>query len=237
MNTKPLNCLIVEDEPLAAEIVQSYIGQVSFLKLEGICTDAITAFELLRQKRIDVIFLDIHLPKLKGIDFLKALHHAPKVIITSAYKQYALEGFELEITDYLLKPFSFARFLKAVNRLQLNELNTEIVNSETPTRHFRYFNVNKMQVKLFLDEILYIESLKDYVKIFMKEKYIITKFQLGKIEKYLDDRNFLRIHRSYLIAKDKINSVSSTRVVIGEKSIPIGRNYLTLVKKELGKSL
>ncbi len=106
-----LNCLIVEDEPLAAEIVQSYIGQVSFLKLEGICTDAISAFELLKQKKIDVIFLDIHLPKLKGIDFLKTLKIRPKIIITSAFKQYALEGFELEITDYLLKPFSFVRFL------------------------------------------------------------------------------------------------------------------------------
>jgi len=229
---KTLNCLIVEDEPLAAEIVQSYVEQVSFLKLQGTCSDAITAFEILKQKKIDLIFLDIHLPKLKGIDFLKPLHNPPKIIITSAYKQYALEGFELEITDYLLKPFSFTRFLKAVNRLQLNDINFE-TTPEIPARHFRYFNVNKSQVKIFLDEILYIESLKDYVKIFTKEKYLITKFQLGKIETYLDDANFLRVHRSYLVAKDKIDSVSSTKIDIGKKSIPIGRNYLLSVKKEI----
>ena len=164
-----LNCLIVEDEPLAAEIVQSFIGQVSFLKLVDVCTDAISAFELLKQKKIDVIFLDIHLPKLRGIDFLKTLQTRPKIIITSAFKQYALEGFELEITDYLLKPFSFVRFLKAVDRLNINERPVSSSLAEIQERQFRFFNVNKKQIKVFLDDILYIESLKDYVKIFTKE--------------------------------------------------------------------
>ncbi len=229
-----LNCLIVEDEPLAAEIVQSYIGQVSFLKLEGICTDAISAFELLKQKKIDVIFLDIHLPKLKGIDFLKTLKIRPKIIITSAFKQYALEGFELEITDYLLKPFSFVRFLKAVDRLNINERMITSTSTEIQERPFRFFNVNKKQIKVFLDDILYIESLKDYVKIFTKEKYLVTKFQLGEIEKYLNDKNFLRVHRSFIVSKSAIVSISSHEIDIGEKLIPIGRNYLLLVKKELG---
>lgn len=229
-----LNCLIVEDEPLAAEIVQSYIGQVSFLKLEGICTDAISAFELLKQKKIDVIFLDIHLPKLKGIDFLKTLKIRPKIIITSAFKQYALEGFELEITDYLLKPFSFVRFLKAVDRLNINERMITSTSTEIQERPFRFFNVNKKQIKVFLDDILYIESLKDYVKIYTKEKYLVTKFQLGEIEKYLNDKNFLRVHRSFIVSKSAIVSISSHEIDIGEKLIPIGRNYLLLVKKELG---
>ena len=229
-----LNCLIVEDEPLAAEIVQSYIGQVSFLKLEGICTDAISAFELIKQKEIDVIFLDIHLPKLKGIDFLKTLKIRPKIIITSAFKQYALEGFELEITDYLLKPFSFVRFLKAVDRLNINEKPVSSSLPEIQERQFRFFNVNKKQIKVFLDNILYIESLKDYVKIFTKEKYLVTKFQLGEIEKYLNDKNFLRIHRSFIVSKSSIVSISSHEIDIGVKIIPIGRNYLLLVKKELG---
>ena len=229
-----LNCLIVEDEPLAAEIVQSYIGQVSFLKLEGICTDAISAFELLKQKKIDVIFLDIHLPKLKGIDFLKTLKIRPKIIITSAFKQYALEGFELEIMDYLLKPFSFVRFLKAVDRLNINERMITSTSTEIQERPFRFINVNKKQIKVFLDDILYIESLKDYVKIFTKEKYLVTKFQLGEIEKYLNDKNFLRVHRSFIVSKSAIVSISSHEIDIGEKLIPIGRNYLLLVKKELG---
>lgn len=218
-----LNCLIIEDEPLAAEITQSYIEQVSFLKLEQICHDAISAFEVLKQKQIDVIFLDIHLPKLKGIDFLKALHTHPKVIITSAYKQYALEGFELEITDYLLKPFSFARFLKAVNRLQ----NSNEVHSSTSTtvneRQHRFFNVNKKKFKIYLDEILYVESLKDYVKIYTKDKSIVTKFQLGELEEFLNDKNFVRIHRSFLVAKNKIEAVSSNEVELNGKSIPVGR--------------
>ena len=229
-----LNCRIVEDEPLAAEIVQSYIGQVSFLKLKGICTDAISAFELLKQKKIDVIFLNIHLPKLKGIDFLKTLKIRPKIIITSAFKQYALEGFELEITDYLLKPFSFVRFLKAVDRLNINERTTTSTSPEIQERPFRFFNVNKKQIKVFLDDILCIESLKDYVKIFTKEKYLVTKFQLGEIEKYLNDKNFLRVHRSFIVSKSAIVSISSHEIDIGGKLIPIGRNYLLLVKMELG---
>lgn len=231
-----LNCLIVEDEPLAAEIVQSYIGQVSFLKLEGICTDAISAFELLKQKKIDVIFLDIHLPKLKGIDFLKTLKIRPKIIITSAFKQYALEGFELEITDYLLKPFSFVRFLKAVDRLNINERMITSTSTEIQERPFRFFNVNKKQIKVFLDDILCIESLKDYVKIFTKEKYLVTKFQLGEIEKYLNDKNFLQIHRSFIVSRRAILSISSHEIDIGGKLIPIGRYYLLLVKKELGNA-
>ena len=138
---------------------------------------------MLKQKKIDVIFLDIHLPKLRGIDFLKTLQTRPKIIITSAFKQYALEGFELEITDYLLKPFSFVRFLKAVDRLNINEKPDSLSLPEIQERQFRFFNVNKKQIKVFLDDILYIESLKDYVKIFTKEKYLVTKFQLGEIEK------------------------------------------------------
>jgi DNA-binding LytR/AlgR family response regulator len=227
-----LNCLIIEDEPLAAEITQSYIEQVSFLKMEQICYDAISAFEVLQQKHIDVIFLDIHLPKLKGIDFLKTLRYHPKVIITSAYKQYALEGFELEITDYLLKPFSFARFLKAVNRLQSNIESSPAAFANPTERAHRFFNVNKKKFKIFLDEILYVESLKDYVKIFTKDKSIVTKFQLGELEDFLNDKNFVRVHRSFLVAKNKIEAVSSTEVEAAGKSIPIGRSYQDVVKKE-----
>ncbi len=228
-----LNCLIVEDEPLAAGIVQSYIEQVSYLKLEAICTDAIAAFEALKTKKIDVIFLDIHLPKLKGTDFLKTLQHPPKIIITSAYKQYAIEGYELEIIDYLLKPFSFPRFLKAVNRLQLNQKTVTTATTESKEREYHYYNVNKKRVKIYTDEILYVESLKDYVKLYTKEKSLVTKFQLGELEEFLNNKNFLRVHRSFLVSKDKIDSFSSDEVEVAGKSIPIGRSYLESVKKEL----
>lgn len=230
---KLLNCLIIEDEPLAAEITQSYIEQVSFLKLEQICSDAIAAFEVLKEKQIDVIFLDIHLPKLKGIDFLKTLSTHPKVIITSAYKQYALEGFELEITDYLLKPFSFPRFLKAVNRLQTGAESIVPPIAASAERAHRFFNVNKKRFKIYLDDIIFVESLKDYVKIVTKDKSIVTKSQLGELEEVLNDKNFVRIHRSFLVAKNKIDAVSSTEVEAGGKSIPIGRSYQDSIKKEL----
>jgi DNA-binding LytR/AlgR family response regulator len=233
---KKLRCLIVEDEPIAAEITQSYIEQVSFLQLESICVNAIAAFELLKEKPVDVIFLDIHLPKLKGIEFLKTLKHRPKIIITSAYKQYALEGFELEITDYLLKPFSFTRFLLAVNRLQTHEGKTETADKtqSKKERQYYYFNVNKKTVKIYADEILYAESLKDYVKIFTIEKVIISKFQLGELNIFLNSINFLRIHRSFIIAKDKMESISSAEIEIRGKSLPIGRTYLSSVKEEFG---
>ena len=230
-----LSCLIIEDEPLAAEIIQSFIEQVSFLKLEGICADAISAFEVLKEKHIDVIFLDIHLPKLKGLDFLKALPNHPKIIITTAYKQYALEGFELEITDYLLKPFSFARFLKAVNRLESNAKEPSTLTPVSNDRLFYFFNVNKKRVKIYSDEILYVESLKDYVKIFTKEKFVVTKYQLGELEKFLNNSNFLRIHRSFLVAKDKIESFSTEEVEVAGKKIPIGRSFLESIRKEFEK--
>lgn len=230
-----LNCLIIEDEPLAAGIIQSYIEQVSYLRLEGICTDAIAAYEELKTKKIDVIFLDIHLPKLKGTDFLKTLTHHPKIIITSAYKQYAIEGYELEITDYLLKPFSFPRFLKAVNRLQSTQLPLMAGAPESKERVFHYYNVNKKKVKVYSDEILYVESLKDYVKIYTKDKTLVTKFQLGEFEEFLNDSNFLRVHRSFLVSKDKIDSFSSYEVEVAGKLIPIGRSYLETIKKEFGK--
>jgi len=227
---KKLSCIIIEDEPIAANIVQSYIAQVSFLQLEATFIDAISAFEILNNKSIDLIFLDIHLPKLKGIDFLKTLTRPPKIIITSAYEEYAIQGYEFEITDYLLKPFSFERFLKAVNRLQKPVESSLVDNNNKP---YRFFNVNKKMVKVYLDEILYVESLKEYVKIYTKEKSIVTKFQLGEMLVFLNDTNFIRVHRSFLIAKNKINSFFADEIEISGQSIPIGRSFAASIKKEL----
>jgi len=221
------NCLVVEDEPLAAEVLKEYICQAPFLQLIAICSDAIYAIEVLQREKIDLIFLDIHLPKLKGLDFVKTLKNPPQIIITTAYQDYALQGYELNVIDYLLKPIEFSRFLMAVNKLQLQKQNTSTVSpSQLPTeRPHLFFNVSKKKVKVFLDEILYIESLKEYIRITAKNKSILTKFQLGQIEELLTKNNFLRIHRSFIVAKDKIDAFSATDIEINGKQIPIGRSY------------
>ncbi|MGI8583672.1 MAG: LytR/AlgR family response regulator transcription factor [Chitinophagaceae bacterium] len=225
------NCLIVEDEPLAAEILEDYIHQVPFLHLIAKCNNAIYAIELLQQEKVDLIFLDIHLPKLKGLDFIKTLSEPPQIIITSAYTEYALQGYELNVIDYLLKPIEFNRFIMAVNKLKnINEVERLNNTSSTlPERPYLFFNVSKKKVKMFLDEILYIESLKEYIKVISKDKIIPTKFQLGEIEDLLNKNNFLRIHRSFIVAKDRIDAFSATDVEINGQQIPIGRSYKEFV--------
>jgi DNA-binding LytR/AlgR family response regulator len=228
---KKYNCIVVEDEPLAAEVLQDYINQVPFLELKGICSDAIYAMEMLQKEKIDLIFLDIHLPKLKGLDFIKTLKSPPQIIITTAYQEYALQGYELNVIDYLLKPIELSRFLMAVNKLkQQQEVVTRVSSfSISADRAHLFFNVSKKRVKVFLDEILYIESLKEYIRITTKNKSILTKFQLGQIEELLTKNNFLRIHRSFIVAKDKIDAFSATEIEINGKQIPIGRSYKELI--------
>lgn len=226
-------CIIVEDEPLAAEVLQDYIRQVPFLKLIKTCSDAIYAMETLKEEKIDLVFLDIHLPKLKGLDFIKSLTNPPHIIITSAYHEYALEGHELNVLDYLLKPIEFKRFLKAVNRLSAVQEHTEDVSQKPSEREYLFFNVSKKKVKIFLDEILYIESLKEYIRVCTRQKTIITKFQLGEIEEILSRSNFLRVHRSFIVAKDKIDAFTATDVEVSGKQLPIGRSYKDVVQTAL----
>ncbi len=232
------NCIIVEDEPLAAEVLQDYIRQVPFLELQGICNDAIFAMEMLQQKPVDLVFLDIHLPKLKGFEFIKTLKRPPHIIITSAYHEYALQGYEYNVVDYLLKPIEFNRFLMAVNKLRQSPVPEVRISSllQTAERAHLFFNVSKKKVKVYLDEILYIESLKEYIRIFTNNKTILTKFQLGQIEELLAKNNFLRIHRSFIVAKDKIDAFTATDVEINGKQIPIGRSYKELVQSILEKT-
>lgn len=229
------NCLIVEDEPLAAEILEDYIHQVPFLQLLAKCYDAVFALEILQNEKVDLIFLDIHLPKLKGLDFIKSLNEPPQIIITSAYTEYALQGYELNVIDYLLKPIEFNRFIMAVNKLKpINEVERlNNISSTLPERPYLFFNVSKKKVKMFLDEILYIESLKEYIKVISKDKSILTKFQLGEIEDILNKNNFLRIHRSFIVAKDKIDAFSATDIEINGQQIPIGRSYKEIVIESL----
>ena len=222
-----ISCLIVEDEPLAAEVLEDYINQVPFLQLVDTCGDAIFALEVLQREKIELIFLDIHLPKLKGLDFIKTLRNPPKIIITTAYQEYALQGYEFNVIDYLLKPIEFNRFVNAVNKACHHADICRLVDSrEVATeRVFLFFNVGKKKVKCFLDEILYIESLKEYIKIVSLGKSILTKFQLGQTEDLLKNKNFIRIHRSFIVAKDKVDAFSATDIEIQGKLIPIGRSY------------
>lgn len=229
------NCLIVEDEPLAAEVLHDYLQQVSFLRLKAVCNDAIYALEVLQKEKIDLIFLDIHLPKLKGLDFIKTLKNPPQIIITSAYHEYALQGYEFNVVDYLLKPIEFSRFLTAVNKLKPPPAAEPPSPADTPgtERRYLFFNVSKKRVKIFLDEILYIESLKEYIRIYTKNRNILTKFQLGEIEQVLNKAEFIRVHRSFIVAKDKIEAFTATDVEINGKLIPVGRSYKELVQSVL----
>ena len=234
-----ITCLIVEDEPIAAEVLEDYIHQVPFLQLSGTCRDAIAALEILQAQEIELIFLDIHLPRLKGLDFIKTLARPPKIIITTAYQDYALQGYEFNVVDYLLKPIEFKRFLAAVNKVEQQIEQSSPKQDAAPLlgsqRAFLFFNVGKKKVKIFLDEIIYIESLKEYIKIVSSSKSILTKFQLGQTENLLRNNNFIRVHRSFIVAKDKIDSFTATDIEIGGKSIPIGRSYKEQVYAQLEK--
>jgi len=220
------NCIIVEDESIAAELLQDYVKQVPFLNLKGVCIDAIYALEMLQKEHIDLVFLDINLPKLKGLDFIRTLKNPPKIIITSAYHEYALQGYELNVVDYLLKPIEFSRFLMAVNKIKSERL--EAMPSKVDLlidRDHLFFNVSKKLVKIYLDEILIIESLREYIRITTQSKTILTKIQISEVETLLPPHEFIRIHRSFIVAKRKIESFSSSEVEINKKQIPIGRHY------------
>ncbi|MXV50507.1 response regulator [Pedobacter sp. HMF7647] len=229
------NCIIIEDEPLAAEILEDYVADVPFLKLIKSYPDALRALESLRDNHIDLIFLDINLPRLKGLDFIRTLKEPPHIILTTAYHEYALEGYELNIVDYLLKPIEFSRFLKAVNKLKAmtSEMQAGQPAAISTSRDHMFINTNKMRVKVFFDEILYIESLKEYVKIVTPDKSLITRFQLGMIEEQLPKEDFLRIHRSFIVSKAKIDAYSSSIIETGGRQIPIGRNYKELTINSL----
>ena len=219
-----IKCIIVEDEPLAAKILSDYISQVPFLELQGTFKDAILATEFLRDYSVDLIFLDIHLPKLKGMDFLKTLTHPPAIIITTAYHQYAIEGFNLSVTDYLLKPFDFQRFLIAVNKVNAAQGENHNAN-ERSEKDFIFLNAERKRVKILFSEIVYIESQREYIKVVTTKREYISKMATHEIEDLLPGNLFKRIHRSYIISVNKIDSYTAEMVEVNGVSIPIGRGY------------
>jgi len=230
-------CLIIDDEPPAREVIKRYIEQIELLELAGECANAIQAITTLQQQPIDLIFLDIRLPQLNGTDFLKTLKNPPKVIFTTAYAEYAVEGYELDVVDYLMKPIRFDRFLKAVNKaFPVQDKQAPLkgeVQEEKRNDSFVYFRADRKMVKVLLNEILYIESMKDYVKVVTVDSTIITKQSISSVEAMLPEKLFVRTHRSFIVSLHKIKSFTNELIEVSNASIPVGKLYRNGVMKLL----
>jgi two-component system LytT family response regulator len=220
-----IRCIIIEDEPLAVKVLADYIADVPFLELLGTFKDAILATDYLRHTGVDLIFLDIHLPKLKGMSFLKMLVNPPAVIITTAYHQYAVEGFNLNVTDYLLKPIEFERFLVAVTKVRTVHGLKQETAEDPETRDFVFINVQKKKVKILFSEIVFIESQREYIKIRTTGNEYISKMSTNEIEAILPGHLFKRVHRSFIVSIRRIESYTAEMIEIDGISIPIGKGY------------
>jgi len=227
----PVRCLIVDDEPMAIDVIRTYIENIPSLCIAGEFGNAIDATLFLQNNTVDMIFLDIRMPQLSGTDFVRSLHHVPKIIFTTAHKEFAHEGFELDVADYLLKPIRFDRFLRAVNKAFPHRQPEAEINGMADGHDkkfaspFIYVRVDRKMIKILLDDIIYIESDKDYVKLFTTHSTIMTRQTISSVEAMLSENKFFRIHRSFIVSLDKIKSFSSEIVEIGNKELPIGKIY------------
>jgi len=231
-----IRCLLVDDEPPALEVLEAYVREVPRLELVGTCDNALAAFGLLQERAVDLLFLDIKMPRLLGTDFLRSLRHPPRVIFTTAYREYAYEGFELDAVDYLLKPVSLERFLKAVAKLGPAEAAPAEAAPAPNPEAFLYFRIDRKMVKVLLREILYIEGLKDYVKIHLTGPgpALVVKQTIAGLEEKLSESRFLRIHRSFIVALDKIRTYSARHIEVAQQELPIGRLFRSRVEEVLG---
>jgi DNA-binding LytR/AlgR family response regulator len=225
-----IRCLIIDDEPLAQRVIEKYAGDIPFLEVVGKCNNAFEALEMLHDRVVDLIFLDINMPRLSGMEFLKTLKVRPLVIITTAYAEYAIEGYELDVVDYLMKPFAFDRFFKAIRKAEEMIRGRESTHHEAkePARQedsFIFIKSSKKTYKVNLNDILYIEALGDYVKIYTTDRMIISYQSLKNIETLLPASNFPRIHKSFIIALSRIEMIEGNHVKIRDRQIPIGTNF------------
>lgn len=222
------SCIVVDDESVAIQVLKKHIEQIPQLNLIGVCKNSIEALDFLSDQNVELIFLDIQMPKINGIDFLKTLTDPPKIIFTSAYRHFAVEAFELNAIDFLLKPINFERFLKAVNKV----LTVHDTVDDYPSFRFGYFRVDRKMIKVHFDDILYIESFRDYITIHLEEgKELRMKLSLNHVEEMLPASDFLRIHRSFLVSIHKISAFTKTDVEIGKKELPIGKSYTASFRK------
>ncbi len=232
-----LRCLLIDDEPPALKVLESHISQINGLEIVAQCKNALEALDVLSHKQVDLMFLDIKMPKILGTDFLKNLSHPPKVIFVTAYRDYAVDGYDLDAVDFLVKPVSFERFLKAITKVKrmmghetASPVNGKKINSEA----FVYLKVDKNMQKVFIDDILYIEGWKDYIKVFLTNgKNILVKQSISAMENLLSDHKFLRVHRSYIVSADKIAGYNALTVKVNSTEIPIGRLYKQAVMEIL----
>lgn len=230
-----IRCIIVDDEPSGRKIIEEYISEVPFLELAGKAENPVKAFDLMQKQPVDLIFLDIQMPKLNGIEFLKSLRIAPQVILTTAFPGYALQGFDLDVADYLLKPVSFERFLKAVNKVR------DAFNSPNPVKqHADYFFVkcNSMYEKVYYNELLYVKAASNYVLLHTKNKRIITYLTFRGIEEMLPADGFIKVHKSFIVSLSKIETINGEEIRVDKYTIPVSRRMKEeVLEKVLGTSL
>jgi len=232
-----IRCVIIDDEPIARSVIKKHLENIPNTNVIAECRNAMEAISVLQEDKIDLMFLDIQMPKLTGLDFLKTLKNPPKVIIITAYRDFAVEGYELDVIDYLLKPVSFERFLKAMNKYFENNDSKPILLSDDrqslSSDLFIYAKENKKVQKIYLRDILYIESLKEYIQIHTNSNKIVTKVQIGYIEKQLPQDHFLRIHKSFIVGLMHVTAFTSHSIEIGDIELPLSRSYKESVLKSL----
>jgi DNA-binding LytR/AlgR family response regulator len=234
-----IKCMVVDDEPLAREVISRFIARVPVLQLVAECENAIQAMTIVQQQEVDLAFVDIQMPELPGTEFIKILRRPPKIILTTAYPEYALEGYELDVIDYLLKPIQFERFLKAVHKAAAQIGQAPQPAPSLPERQedrndsYLYFRTDRKMVKVMLDEIVYIEGMKNYIKLVTASGIVITKNSMAAIEAMLPEAAFIRTHRSYIVSRSKIRSYTGELIEIGNTEIPIGKLFKSNVMKLL----
>lgn len=227
-----IKCIIIDDEPLAGEVIASHLNEFSNMELLGSFTNALDALLLIESGDVDAVFIDINMPKMNGLDFIRSLDASPYFIITTAYREYAVESFDLDVFDYLVKPVPFTRFLKSINKLSqkmMTEQSTETTQPSTE-KSFIFLKVDKKLIKIKFEDIYFIESLKDYIKVFTKTGDYLAHKSLSGITEELPNNLFLRIHRSFTVALDKIQALEGNSVMVADKRIPIGRKYINHAK-------
>jgi len=232
-----INCLIIDDEPFARELLEDYVAKIPSLNLLGSCEHVFEALEVLQQQKVDLVFSDINMPQVNGIEFIRSLHNPPYVIFVTAYPNYALEGFELDALDYIVKPVSFPRFLKAVNKA-LAVLNNRPAPLAPPAPEYLFVKEGNSLQRVLFDEIYYIEGMKDYIKIILKNRVIITYLRMSRVEDQLPASRFTRIQKSYIVRMDAIKAISGNEVELYNlpEKLPIGKQYKEALLAQFGLS-
>lgn len=229
-----MNCIVVDDEPIALEGIASYVDKTPFLNLIGKAKNAFEALELLENQSVDLMFLDINMPRLSGIDLIKTLEKPPMVILATANPNHALEGFELNVVDYLLKPIGYTKFLKSSKKAH-DLYNLKQKNTDSQTEYF-FVKVNKELVKIQLKEILYVEGLKDYILIKTNQKEYIVYLTMSKVLENLPSSAFVQVHKSFIVQIEKVQKIIGNQVIVADKTIPIGRTYKPQALKQITKN-